>query len=368
MKRPAEPTSRLSGQAPENRFLNSKREEGVSRIASKVVTIRDVARHAGVSVATVSNVLNGQKKVRNLSYERVTEAARELNYRPDPAAAWLRSGRSRVVASLSPNLENTFFSGMIAAVERLCHADGYELFLASSDGLPEVEAARTRSLLQWRPAAFFIIPCGERLPELEAAEEAGVPIVIADRVLTDRDCDFVELDNRQSGALAARHLLDLGHRHIVVVAPSFSVINIRERFEGVASALAAAGGPPPVPFETRHLREEAEPLTLQPGQLGDATAAIALTNFTTLQLLGGLGRIGLRVPRDISLVGFDDTAWMNVASPSVTAIRQPVSRMGEAVWNRLHARIHGTEEPPCHEKHPGELVIRESTGRLVKDA
>lgn len=337
----------------------------MSRIASKGVTIRDVARRAGVSVATVSNVLNGHKKVRSVSFERVTEAARELNYRADPAAAWLRSGRSRVIATLSPNLENPFFAGMVAAVERLCQQEGYELFLASSDNKPEVETARVRSLLQWRPAAFFIIPCVETLALLDEAQDAGVPIVIADRALTDRDCDFIELDNFQSGALAARHLIDLGHRHIVVLAPSFSVINIRERFEGIASALAEAGGPPPVPFETKHLRDEAEPLTLQPGQLGAATAAIALTNFTTLQLLGGLARIGLRVPRDISLVGFDETPWMNVASPSITAIRQPVASMGEAVWRRLRARIHGAEEPTTHEKHPGELVIRESTARLA---
>lgn len=337
----------------------------MSRIAGKGVTIRDVARRAGVSVATVSNVLNGQKKVRSASYERVTEAARELNYRADPAAAWLRSGRSRVIATLSPNLENPFFAGMVAAVERLCHEQGYELFLASSDNKPDVETARMRSLLQWRPAAFFVIPCVETLPLLDEVAEAGVPVVIADRVLTDRDCDFIELDNHQAGALAAEHLIALGHRHIVVIAPSFSVINVHERFEGVASALKAVGGPPPVPFETQHLRDEAEPLTLQPGQLGAATAVIALTNFTTLQLLGGLARIGLRVPRDISLVGFDDTAWMNVASPSVTAIRQPVAQMGKAVWDRLYARIKGREDPPCHQKYPGELIIRESTAPLA---
>lgn len=337
----------------------------MSRIAVKGVTIRDVARRAGVSVATVSNVLNGQKKVRSASFERVTEAARELNYRADPAAAWLRSGRSRVIATLAPNLENPFFAGMVAAVERLCQQEGYELFLASSDNKPEVEAARMRSLLQWRPAAFFIIPCVDTLPLLDKVEEAGVPIIIADRALTDRDCDFIELDNHQAGALAAQHLIDLGHRNIVVVAPSFSVINVRERFEGIASALAKAGGPPPVPFETRHLRDEAEPLKLQPGQLGSATAAIALTNFTTLQLLGGLARIGLRVPQDISLVGFDEMAWMNVASPSITAIRQPVAQMGEAVWECLRARIHGREDPCCHQKHSGELVIRESTAPLA---
>ena len=210
-------------------------------MASKGVTIRDVARRAGVSVATVSNVLNGQKKVRSASFERVTEAARELNYRADPAAAWLRSGRSRVIATLSPNLENPFFSGMVAAVERLCHEQGYELFLASSDNKPDVEAARIRSLLQWRPAAFFVIPCVETLPLLDEVAEAGVPVVIADRALTDRDCDFIELDNHQAGALAARHLIDLGHRRIGLIN-GFGFQSFAWRREtGYAEALAERG-------------------------------------------------------------------------------------------------------------------------------
>lgn len=334
-------------------------------MAGKVVTIRDVARRAGVSVATVSNVLNGQKRVRSISFERVTEAARELNYRADPAAAWLRTGRSRVIAAVAPNLENPFFTAMISAVERLCQRDGYELILAASDGLPEVEEARIRALLQWRPAGFLLMPCAETLQSArDLLEDSGVPLVVADRGLEEGDFDFVELDNRQSGALAARHLLDLGHRRIAVFATSRRVGNIRERFEGVTQALAEAGGPPPRLFETEDVREVAAPLTLDLAWLGDATAAIALTNFTTLQLLGALTRAGVRVPGDFSLVGFDDLAWMSVTSPSITAIRQPVGRMGEAVWDHLRARIGGLDEDPRHEKHPGELVVRESTAPL----
>lgn len=331
------------------------------RLSSKAITIRDVARRAGVSVATVSNVLNGQKKVRSTSYERVTEAATALNYRADPAAAWLRTGRSRVVAAVTPNLENPFFTSVIAAVERLCQRDGYELIVASSDGLAEVEAARIQGLLQWRPAAFFVLPCGDTLAERDRLADAHVPLVVADRRLADGDCDFVELDNRQAGALAARHLCGLGHRDIAVFATSLRVGNIRERFEGVSAAIAEAGGPPPRLFETEDVREENSRLTLSPGQLAGATAAIALTNFTTLQLLGGLARAGIRVPRDISLVGFDDLVWMNVTAPSITAIRQPVAEMGAAIWRRLRARIDGKDEPATHEKHPGELIVREST-------
>lgn len=331
------------------------------RAPSKVITIRDVARRAGVSVATVSNVLNGQKKVRSTSYERVTEAAKALNYRADPAAAWLRTGRSRVVAAVAPNLENPFFTAVIAAVERLCQQDGYELIVASSDGHSEVEAARVKGLLQWRPAAFLVLPCGEALSAREDLEASGVPLVVADRRLTEGGCDFIELDNRQAGALAAEHLCGLGHRRIAVFASTLKIDNIRERYEGVAAAVAAAGGPPPRLFETHELREENARLTLDPDRIEGVTAVIALTNFITLQLLGGLARAGLRVPRDISLVGFDDLAWMNVAAPSITAVRQPVAAMGEAIWRRLRARIDGREEPPVHEKHPGELIIREST-------
>ncbi|PZQ96124.1 MAG: hypothetical protein DI533_16925 [Cereibacter sphaeroides] len=328
---------------------------------AKDVTIQDVARLANVSPGTVSNVLGGRKTVREESRVAVLKAVAELGYQSDPAASYLRSGRSRVVAALVPDLENPFFTAFVAAVERGCQRDGYELFVASSEQDQQVETRRLRSLLQWRPAAFFVMPTGESLAARAELEAAEIPYAVADRLLSGEGFDYVGLDNRVAGREAAQHLIELGHRRLAVCAPLLSVGNIRERIEGIQTALASAGAPAPLLVETGqdHAGPFQFPFPLPQGMTG----CIALTNFTTLQVLGALIRAGLDVPRDVSLVGFDDYAWMTVASPSITAIRQPIARMGERVWQMLGDRIAAADAEPAHERFAPELIVRESTAR-----
>lgn len=332
---------------------------GGKTVKSKPVTIQDVARLAQVSPGTVSNVLGGRRAVREESREAVLKAVAELGYQSDPAASYLRSGRSRVVAAVVPDLENPFFTAFVAAVERCCQRDGYELFVASSEQDPKVETRRLMSLLQWRPAAFFVMPTGDTLEARAELEAAEIPYAVADRLLAGEGFDYVGLDNIAAGEEAAQHLIDLGHRRLGVCAPSLSVGNIRERIEGIRRALAAAGAPPPEVFETGQDSEHPLQIALPP----EMTACIALTNFTTLQLLGALTRAGKRVPEDISLVGFDDYAWMTVASPSVTAVRQPIARMGERIWQLLSGRIAADQDGPARERFAPELIVRESTAR-----
>lgn len=333
-------------------------------MSGKAATIKDVAKLAKVSAATVSNVLGGQKPVRQVSRDAVLHAVAALNYQADPAAAYLRTGRSRVIAAVVPSLENPFFSTFVASVERLCQRDGYELFVASSEGNAAIEDKRVRALLQWRPAAFFVMPTGDVLGARGDLERAGVPFAVADRRLDDAGHDFVEIDNEAAGALAARHLADLGHRAIAIFAPSFEVANIRQRVEGIRSVLATVGAPEPILVEVAEEIDDDAFASQGVRVPREITAAIALTNFITLRLLGGLTREARRVPEDVSLVGFDDYAWMSVASPSVTAIRQPIAEMSGAVWRRLLSRIDGTDGPPAHEKFAAELMVRESTRAL----
>src|SRR5690606_16204233 len=193
----------------------TKDAKGGSKIKTRV-TIKDVARRAGVSAATVSNVLTGEKPVRDGSRERVLEAVAELDYQVNPAASYLRSGRSRIVGAVEPSLENPFFPTILATVEKLCQQDGYQLFVASSTEQIEVETTRINALMQWKPAGVIIIPCSSEFPARKQIEAARVPLVFADRAPDGAPADFVEIDNVADGGAAARHLVQLGHRQITV--------------------------------------------------------------------------------------------------------------------------------------------------------
>ncbi|MCD1635816.1 LacI family transcriptional regulator [Martelella mediterranea] len=321
------------------------------------VTIKQVAEYAGVSAATVSNVLSESKPVREESRRKVVAAVKALNYRANPAASLLRSGKSNVIGAIVPNIQNPFFSAMLAAIERHCGRDGYDLIVASSNDDEATEIARVRSLLTWRPAGLFAIPCSRNFRSQDLITTANVPLVLADRCIDGQNADFVEIDNRLAGRMAAKHLMKLGHSRIAVVAPSFTVDNVKERLAAMTDEL----GQPAVQIQIGHADSRLSVDEVAARWMDDCTAVVAFTNSATLMALAALRHLGRRVPDDVSLVGFDDYDWMAVAGPSITAIRQPVREMAQFAWDSLRMRIKGGENLNTHTMHRPELIIREST-------
>jgi LacI family transcriptional regulator len=325
-------------------------------------TIRDVARLAGVSTATVSNVFGGRKSVDPALAERVRIAAREIGYRVHRGASQLRSGRAKVIAMLVPSLEHPFFTSLIAAVERCTRGHGYEIIVGSANEDEHIEAARLAALLSWRPAGVIVVPASDGFASRHLLAEDRIPFVVVDRVADATDCDCVTIDNHGAGALAASHLLQLGHRALLVAVSSLALANIRERCAGIAGIIEATPGArmdvielgmsfeSGVPRVQHHIRAAGLP-----------RAAIALTSGTTLALLAALSDAGARLLDDVSLVGFDDYAWMEAYNPPITAVRQPVDRIGAEAWRCLSARIAGDVTQPCRLELAAELEIRRST-------
>jgi len=332
-------------------------------MASKRPTMSDVARRAGVSPATVSNVLGGRRTVSAALAERVLSAASDLDYRVDPAASRLRSGRARAACVLVPDLTNPFFAELVGAMEAAARQDRYDLIVASSGGDPELERARLKALIAWRPAGMLVVPCDDSFAGRALLVEAGIPFVVVDRVPDDVGADAVLVGNEEAAAEGMRHLLALGHRRIVLVASTLALGNMRARCAGAAEAWREAGqaGEPEI-LETGFSVEAAA------GMIADRlrrnprpTAVFALNTAVTLGALAALSAAGLRAPSDVALLGFDDYAWMRVASPPVSAIRQPVGAMGEAAWKRLAARLRGEAAPPCRLRLACTLEVRAST-------
>lgn len=344
-------------------------------MSRKKPSIKEVAALAGVSIATVSNVFSGRKAVNDELKESVHKAAEQLGYRLDRAASQLRSGRTRIIAVLVPDLTDTFFATIVSRLETSASAEGYDVIVASSHNDRSVEASRLKALLSWRPEGLIAVPCSSEIPqELEEAR-ASLPMVLVDRVATrNAIADTVTIDNREAGEIAARHLLERGHRTIAIGVSDMDHPPIAERTEGAAAAIEARTGKRPtilnlgsdIAAGTRTLLDwmERNPLP---------EALIALTNVTTLSVLSALAEHRIDIPSRASVVAFDDYAWMSARNTGLTAIRQPVEDIAETAWRRLLGRIEGDGAAPVTPTVlNASLVVRASvrdlTGAAVSDA
>lgn len=328
----------------------------------KRVTIKDVAAKAGVSIATVSNVFSGTKPVNPNLRERVEKAARDLSYQVDRAASQLRSGQARVVGVLVPDLDDVFFTSLVSRIEVLAMQDRYDVIVASSRDDTELEQSRLRALLGWRPSGLIAVPCSDRAPDMLLEEAARLPMVFADRVGPEGSfVDTVAIDNHEAGCIAARHLVDLGHRRIVVAASSLAISPIRERVRGIAGIVRSSTGEEPTVVElgsngergadvfARWLEDNRPPF-----------AVIGLTNVTTLSVLSALARHRIDIPDPISVIGFDDYPWMSARKTALTAIRQPIEDMAQLVWERLRLRMSGDSSAPHRAALKVNLQMRDS--------
>lgn len=333
--------------------------------SDKPVSITDVAKLAGVSPATVSNVLTGRKKVSSELARKVEAAVKDLEYRADPLASMLRSGDAKIVAVLVPDLDNPFFTSIVSAVEQCVGRDSYEVIVASSHGEDALEQSKLKAILAWRPAGLIVIPCSDAFPGRDVIKASRTPYVIADRLTDDLTADTVSIDNEEAGAIAARHLIDLGHRDILIAASSLRLANIRERCAGANKVFREHGLPEPSIVELGLTIDAAcSRLSEWLDNNRMPTAIQALTNFTTLSVLTTVGERGLRLPEDISLIGFDDYAWMSARATPLTAICQPVREMGQRLWERLGARIKGDTSAIAHTSLACEIKVRASTAAL----
>ena len=328
---------------------------------SKRVTIKDVARVAGVSTATVSNVLAGRVAATPIVANRVREAAQALGYVADRSASQLRSGKTRIITVLVPNLTDPFFAAVIAELERLAQAEGFDIIVASSNADEEVETARLRALLSWRPSGVVVVPHRDDFPARVMLDELDLPYVVVDRAASNLSVDAVVTDNHAASAAAAAHLLDHGHRDVLVVTSTFRLENIRQRFQGAADCFVERGLPVPPSLQVGLTFETvADRLGAWLAENQRPTAFLAVTNFVTMGILAHLARVGLSVPGDISLVGYDDFPWMQASSPGITAVRQDVTGLAARTWDILERRIAGNTAGFDRVTVQSRLIPRES--------
>ena len=313
--------------------------------------LKDVAKAAGVSIATVSNVLNGTKSVTPEVHERVLEAIAALGYQPNLHARSLRTGQSRTLGVVVPDLTNPYFPALVQAIETTARSAGYALIVmdAGNDGERETEALTLLS--SYRVAGVIWVPVGD-----QHALTWPFPVVTVDRPVPG--CDTVVADHRQGGALVAQHAIALGHRRVGLLSGPRSLASAALRREGF---LHAATGrlelvwEHEVPFSSE-LPPHVSAHLAEPG----CSLVVCANDAVAVGVLRVVREAGLRVPDELSVIGFDDVPWSGFIDPALTTVRQPLAALGAGAVTMLHARISEPGLPLRHQTLPVELVARRS--------
>ncbi|HRO95016.1 LacI family DNA-binding transcriptional regulator [Citricoccus sp.] len=334
------------------------------RTASKAVTIRDVARAAGVSISTVSRVLDDRHPPSTSpSAERVRAAATELGYRPDAYASGLRRQHSRTVGVLVPRLSDTVMAMFFEEVARACAAQAGFAIVATTEDRPEAERAAAETLLRQRVDGLILTTA--RLDDPFAAElrTQGVPHVLALR--TDHVSPTAAGDDELGGYLATRHLLDLGHRQIALVAgPSYASTAVA-RQAGYRRAMAEAGL-----ADVEHLIHEST-FGMDSGETAARailtgpdrpTAIFAVNDNTAIGVLAAAQAAGLSVPDDLSVVGYNDIPVSARLPVALTSVRVPFDRIATHAVDLLTQQLAGTLSAEPVTATP-TLIPRQSTAR-----
>src|SRR5271166_5878514 len=302
--------------------------EGARRLVTKTrPTIRDVALRAGVSVATASNVVNGNRPVGEASRRKVIEAIAALGYQVDRAASALRGRSTRLVGMVVPDITNVFFASLVDGVESLAERDGYDLLLVSTNEDPAIERRRVEALVARRIDGLIAVPAGDAtMASLRDGQSRLPPTVLVDRGADCPGFDSVCADCEAGGYDAVRHLTGLGHRDIAVLAHSEHYQNIAQRVAGCRRALGEAGleGRERVVCGGHELESLRGAIEMELHRADRPTAIFALTNICALASIKASRGLGLDIPADVSIVGFDDFDWMFALRPYLTTVAQPV--------------------------------------------
>lgn len=329
------------------------------------VSIKEVAKMAGVSTATVSNVYSGKKPVNDDLAKRVRDAGNKLGYQVNRIASQLRSGKNNIVGVLVPDLSDPFFTSIITKLEELAQLNGYEIIVANSNDNEKTEHGRLDALLSWQPAGLVIIPCTDVIPSQLLGKGYVPPFVVADRVSDQNISDTVMIDNKEAGAIAASHLVDLGHRNLLMAASDLNISPIRERCAGAQDSVARLGATLDIVELGSKPFIGADRLSYWLDRDGRPTAIIATNGMTTLAILACLAKRKIDIPKQISVVGFDDYLWMSARQTSLTAVSQPTSDIANSVWECLKARMSGEKFARKKIVLSCTLAIRDSTCPLV---
>jgi LacI family transcriptional regulator len=327
----------------------------------------DVAALAGVSVGTVSNVLNRPERVSPSTRERVLRAIEELGFVRNEAARQLRAGRSRTIGLVVLDVGNPFFTDLAAGAESVAVSMGLSVVLCNSNDDTSRERHYLSMLKEQRAFGILITPVGNKMAAIDEIRRRGIPVVLVDRAARGSQCS-VSVNDHVGGELAVSHLVEQGHTRIGFVGGPVSLSQVSQRLAGARAAIEAAGLPYDAltmietpRLDVAHGRATGERLASIPSDQRP-TAVFCANDLLALGLLQDTVRRHLSVPGDLAIVGYDDIEFAGAAAVPLTSVRQPRSQLGKAAMEML---IEEATDGKAHRHRQivfePELIVREST-------
>lgn len=330
-------------------------------MAARRAGVKTVAERAGVSVGTVSNVLNRPESVAEETRLRVEAAMAELNFVRNASARQLRAGQSTVVGAIVLDLRNPFYTALARGIEDRLLSDGLMLMMASSDENPDRERRWLRLFAEQGIRGLLVTPSKDTAEHLEAVSGLGIPAVLLD----SHSSSFASVgaDSVSGARQAVRHLLEEGHRRIAHLSGPEQLEQSRERLQGAREAVVEAGLDPEAVLIVRHLPT----MSADDGQRGfievmasekDApTAFFCINDIVALGVMRELRLRRMEIPRDMAVVGYDDVTFASELMTPLTSVRQPMHQIG---WTAADILLSGAA-PDRHELFRPELIVRESS-------
>jgi LacI family transcriptional regulator len=325
--------------------------------------MKQVAQRAGVSVSSVSHVLNDTRYVSPDAKTRIEEAMRELSYVPSAVARSLKHHVTHTLGIMIPNNSNPYFAEIIRCIEGRCFAAGYNVVLCNSDDDPRKQSVYLRVLMEKRVDGLIVMSSGDSADLPELIRGANIPLVLVDRATASTECDIVSVDHEAGGYLATRHLLELGHRRIACIAGPENLASGRLREAGWRRALLEAGlAPQDGLLQCGHFTsagglQAMEALLTQPQP---PSAVFACNDLMAIGALCAAHTRGLRIPEDVSVIGFDDIELSAFMSPPLTTVAQPKQQIGALTVELLFERLHHSRSEPCSRLLQPALIERGS--------
>jgi LacI family transcriptional regulator len=335
---------------------------------SKKATIKEVALHAGVSTATVSRVIAGGDKVSDYLRGRVLEAVNALDYSPSQLGRNLRNQKTNLIGVIVCDIENPFFTHILRAIQDVLTKQNYVLLTTNSDEDIELERVHLNTLQSNRVSGLILVPAGSDYREYQSTLR-GMTVVAIDRAPHNLNTDTVTVDNLLAVKNAVHYLMDLGHRRIGYLTGDLTISTWRDRMEGFLAA-------------HREVGREIDPSLIQKGyftkpdghkameqlirQPDPPTAVISGNNTITLGALQAIHEHRVKVPDELSIIGFDDMDWMTSMQPPLSVIAQPTYEIGRRSAEMLLERMDNPELPVRHIVLETKLILRASTGPVKR--
>jgi LacI family transcriptional regulator len=333
-----------------------------------MATIHDVAAHAGVSVATVSRVLNNHVSVNVEMATRVRASISELDYRPSHVARSMRTQRTSIVAVVVPDVENPFFTAVVRGIEDVARTAGMLAVLCNSDDQPDAEMRYLRLVEDQRVDGVILASSMSAAPdELVRSGRALPPLVLIDREVPGIKADVVLVDNQTGAREVTDHLLDGGAKTLACITGPATVSTAKERLAGFMTATTERGIPRrDITFRHADFRSAGARAALRDILTTTRPEALLVcNNQMTLGALQELAGENIRIPADMLVAGYDDEPWSGSWKPSITSVAQPAREVGKAAMRLMLDRIEDAARPIQRITMQPALIVRESSHRVA---